>query len=52
MPEPGGIPLAAAEGILAGVREHTTILGVGFSGLLPDPANVGPITRLATALGL
>jgi arginase len=52
VPEPGGIPLAKAEAILAGVREHTTILGVGFSGLLPEPANVEPATRLAAALGL
>jgi arginase len=52
MPEPDGIPLGEAEAVLAGVRDRATILGAGFSGLRPDPANLEPLTRLCTALGL
>ena len=52
MPVPDGITVKAAEAILAAVRGQTTILGAGFSGLLPEPANVEPATRLSAALGL
>ncbi len=52
MPEPDGIPLAEAEAILADLRDRATVLGAGFSGLRPDPANLEPVTRLCTALGL
>jgi arginase family enzyme len=52
MPEPGGLSLAEAEGLLARVRSRAEILGVGFSGLAPEPRNVGPVTRLCAALGL
>jgi arginase len=52
MPEPGGLPLAEAEALLAGLRSRTTILGVGLSGLRPEPENVTPLTRLCAALGL
>jgi arginase family enzyme len=52
MPEPGGISLAEAELILASLLQRAPILGVGLSGLRPDPANVEPVVRLCTALGL
>jgi arginase family enzyme len=52
MPEPGGIALADAERLLAGIAERGTVIGAGFSGLAPDERNVAPLTRLATALRL
>jgi arginase family enzyme len=52
MPEPGGLTVADAEGLLRRVRERAPVLGVGFSGLAAEPANVEPLTRLAVALGL
>lgn len=52
MPEPGGLPLAEAEAFLVSLRERTPILGAGVSGLRPDPANVEPVARLCSALGL
>jgi arginase len=52
MPEPGGLPVAEVEGLLEKVRGRTSVLGAGFSGLAPEPANVGPLTRLCAALGL
>ena len=52
MPEPGGIPLAEAEALLRGIRQLTEVVGVGFSGLTPDPANLAPLERLCAALGL
>jgi arginase family enzyme len=52
MPEPGGLSLAEAERILAGIRERTDVLGAGFSGASFEPANVGPMSRLSEALAL
>jgi arginase family enzyme len=51
MPEPGGLSLAEGETLLAGVREQRLVLGAGFSGLVAREENVGPISRLAKALG-
>ncbi len=51
MPEPSGPPLAEVERLLISIRERATVAGAGFSGLAPDPANVEPLERLATALG-
>jgi arginase len=52
MPEPGGLSLREAERLLETVRTHTEVLGVGFTGLAPEPKNVVPLTRLCAALGL
>jgi arginase len=52
MPEPGGLSLDEVAELLRRVRERTTVLGAGFSGVAADPANVEPLTRLALALGL
>jgi arginase len=52
MPVPGGILLAEAEELLRGVARSTRVVGAGFSGLLPEPANVEPVRRLCAALGL
>ena len=51
MPEPGGPSLAEVEQLLARVRESGKLVGVGFTGLAPDPANVGKLGRLTAALG-
>jgi arginase family enzyme len=47
MPEPDGLRLAELEDSLT-----TRVAGLGFSGLLREPANEQPLTRLAAALGL
>lgn len=51
MPEPGGPSLADVEQLLARVRDSGKLVGVGFTGLAPDPANVAKVERLAAALG-
>jgi len=52
MPEPDGLTLDEVEQLLQRVRERTSVLGAGFSGVAADPDNVQPLTRLALALGL
>ena len=52
MPEAGGYRLEEVERLLKRVRERSTVLGAGFSGLAAEPENVAPLTRLAVALGL
>ena len=52
MPEPGGIRLAEALATLSRLAAEKTVLGAGFTGLVPDRRNVEPATRLAAALGL
>jgi arginase family enzyme len=52
MPEPGGPTLAEIERLLREVASRTTVAGAGFSGLLPDDANVAPLTTLCQAVGL
>jgi arginase family enzyme len=51
MPEPGGPTLAELEQLLTEVRESGKLVGVGFTGLAPDPANVEKVERLAAAVG-
>jgi arginase len=51
MPEPGGPSLDEVEQLLVDVRQSGKLVGVGFSGLAPDPANVEKLERLAAALG-
>jgi arginase len=52
MPVPGGLSLAGAEALLRRVGARGSVLGVGFTGLVPDARNAVAIARLATALGL
>jgi arginase len=52
MPEPGGLTLDEVDGLLRRIRERTSVLGAGFSGLAAEPDNVEPLARLALALGL
>jgi arginase len=51
MPEPGGPSLDEVEQLLGRVRESGKLVGVGFSGLAPDPANAEKVERMASALG-
>jgi arginase family enzyme len=51
MPEPGGLSVVEADGLLRELVGRKTVVGAGLSGLRPDPANVKPLTRLVTALG-
>jgi arginase len=51
MPERGGPTLGELEQLLTEVRESGKLVGVGFTGLAPDPANVEKVERLAAALG-
>jgi len=52
MPEPGGLTLDEAESLLRRVARQAPVLGAGFTALLPDPANVEPLSRLSSALSL
>ena len=51
-PEPGGLRLDELEALLRDVAARTRIAGLGFTGLVRDPANEPKLARLATALGL
>jgi len=52
MPEPGGPTVEEIERLLRDLAGRATILGAGFTGLAPDPANAPKLERLAAALGL
>jgi len=52
MSEPDGLRLAELEDSLRRIAATTRVAGLGFSGLLREPANEQPLTRLAAALGL
>jgi arginase family enzyme len=51
MPEPAGTSFGEVEQLLERTRESGKLVGAGFTGLAPDPANVVKLERLATALG-
>jgi len=51
MPEPGGPTLGEVERLLTEIRESGKLVGAGFTGLAPNPANVEKVERLAAALG-
>jgi arginase family enzyme len=51
MPEPGGPTIAEVEKQLMALRDRGVVVGVGLTGLAPDPANVEKLERLTTALG-
>jgi len=52
MPEPAGPTLAEIERLLGEIAAHGSVVGAGFTGLAPDPANVEPLERLCAAIGL
>jgi len=51
MPEPGGPTLIQVERSLGSIRTSGAVVGAGFTGLAPDPANVEKLERLAATLG-
>jgi arginase family enzyme len=51
MPEPDGPSLEDLERLLGTVRESGKLVGVGLTGLAPDPAKVDKLHRLTAALG-
>jgi arginase family enzyme len=51
MPEPKGPSLGNLEELLARVRESGKLVGLGLTGLAPDPAYVEKLERLTAALG-
>ncbi len=52
MPEPDGLRLEELERLLREVAMRSRLAGLGFSGLLPDPANAPKLARLAASSGL
>ena len=52
MPEPDGLRLADVEALLAELASRRRVAGLGFTGLVRDPANEPKLARLATAAGL
>ena len=52
MPEPGGPGVDEVEVLFRALAGRAVVVGAGFSGLTPDPANVPRLERLAAALGL
>ena len=52
MPEPDGLRLAEVEELFGDVRERSTVIGAGLTGLAPDPENVPKLEQLTRALGL
>jgi arginase family enzyme len=51
MPEPGGPTLTQVERMLGSIRTSGAVVGAGFTGLAPDPANVEKLERLAATIG-
>jgi arginase len=51
MPEAGGPSLDDLERLLTEVQESGKLVGAGFTGLAPDPANAEKLHRLTAALG-
>jgi arginase len=52
MPEPGGMTPEAAEAVLLDVSRLKPVAGLGFSGLVADPANIPELARFCRAVGL
>ncbi|HUP33502.1 MAG TPA: arginase family protein [Gaiellaceae bacterium] len=52
MPEPHGLSVDELEQVLRDVAARVPVAGLGFSGLVRDPANEPKLERLAEALGL
>jgi arginase len=52
MPTPGGLTLLEAAALLKDVAAAKPVVGAGFTGLAPDPANRPAVARLSRALGV
>jgi arginase family enzyme len=51
MPEAGGPSLGDLERLFASVKDSGKLVGLGLTGLAPDPANVEKLHRLTAAVG-
>jgi arginase len=52
MPEPDGLRLEEVEALLADLAARIRVAGMGFTGLVREPANGPKLARLAAAAGL
>jgi arginase len=52
VPEPEGLRTADVEATLSRVASARPLVGIGVTGMLPDPANVPLVTRLLAAAGI
>jgi arginase family enzyme len=52
MPEPDGLSVDEAAALLGRIGSRGAVVGAGFTGATPDPANVAPLERLCASLGL
>lgn len=52
MPERGGLSLDETDELFKQVALRAPVVGVGLSGLAPEPRNVTPLVRLCASLGL
>jgi arginase len=52
MPEPDGLRVADVEALLAELASRMRVAGLGFTGLVRNPANEPKLARLAAAAGL
>jgi arginase len=52
MPEPDGLRVADVESVLAELASRMRVAGLGFTGLVRNPANEPKLARLAAAAGL
>jgi len=52
MPEPHGMSVDDAESLLREIVAGAPLVGMGVTGLLPEPENVPVVTRLLAAVGL
>jgi arginase len=52
MPEPDGLKLDEVEALFVALRDRTTVLGAGLTGLTPAEENIPRLHRLVGALGL
>jgi arginase len=51
MPEPGGLTIEEAAGVLERVKASAPVAGVGFTGLTAAPRNAEELRRFTSALG-
>jgi arginase len=52
MPEPGGLRVEEVEALFGEIAGRGAVVGVGLTGLAPDPASLPALERLCGALGL
>jgi arginase family enzyme len=52
MPEPGGLRVEEVEALFGEIRARGAVVGMGLTGLAPDPASVPALERLCGVLGL